>query len=223
MINVEKPYLFAQVELDFINGRLGMRIVSIFGVQIIASSFGKMMRDKNRGNAKPADLALATLQMISMNIGMLAHLLAEANGATCTLFAGNFLQRNPFTRRTLVRARLPGSLLLILLFYLTASLTTVIRVACSNACINRHTTPMLLRRVLEKRFFCRTKVTSERLVHCCIISAIGSSPPNLQRPRTALLVKEQQALVLRLQHLGSNAVSQCNATNCRDLSKTRGG
>lgn len=71
---------------------------------MIASSFGKMIRESNVDRAKAEDLALATLQMISMNIGMLAHLHAEANGATSTLFAGNFLQRNPFARRTLVRS-----------------------------------------------------------------------------------------------------------------------
>jgi hypothetical protein len=70
---------------------------------VIASSFGKMLRESSRSKANPADLALATLQMISMNIGMLAHLHAEANKATSTLFAGNFLQKNPFARRTLVR------------------------------------------------------------------------------------------------------------------------
>ena len=63
------------------------------------------MLQGNPDSAKPEDLALATLQMVSMNIGMLAHLHAEANGATCTLFAGNFLQRNPFARRTLVQER----------------------------------------------------------------------------------------------------------------------
>ena len=60
-----------------------------------------MTRPKFRENAKPEDLALATLQMLTMNVGLIAHLHAEAHGATCTLFAGNFLQHNPLALRTL--------------------------------------------------------------------------------------------------------------------------
>ena len=68
---------------------------------VVASSFGKLTRPEQRASAKPADVALSALVMISVNIASLAHLHAEAHGAKSIMFVGSFLHENPIALKTL--------------------------------------------------------------------------------------------------------------------------
>lgn len=52
----------------------------------------------------PADLAKATLIMITNNIGSLAHLHCKIENVDTIVFAGNFLDRNDVATRTLAFA-----------------------------------------------------------------------------------------------------------------------
>lgn len=68
---------------------------------VVASSFGKLTRPEWRSTAKPSDVALSALVMISVNIAALAHLHAEAHGAKSVMFVGSFLHENPIALKTL--------------------------------------------------------------------------------------------------------------------------
>eukprot|EP00939_MAST-03C_sp_MAST-3C-sp1_P002072 g2072.t1 len=68
---------------------------------VVASSFGKLTRPEFRASAKPADVALSALVMISVNIAALAHLHAEQHGARSVMFVGSFLHENPIALKTL--------------------------------------------------------------------------------------------------------------------------
>jgi len=69
---------------------------------VVASSFGKMIHPDHK--AKPSDLAKAALIMVTNNIGSIVHLHSKIEGVTNVVFAGNFLENNIFSMRTLAFA-----------------------------------------------------------------------------------------------------------------------
>eukprot|EP00501_MAST-03F_sp_TOSAG23-6_P000438 GSMAST32.ASY1.ANO1.450.1 assembled CDS len=68
---------------------------------LIAAAFGKLTQPKYRNSANPEDLALATLVMISSNVGAISHLQAEIHHSKTVMFTGSFLRNNKLAMRTL--------------------------------------------------------------------------------------------------------------------------
>eukprot|EP00696_Hemimastix_kukwesjijk_P011488 gnl/Hemi2/24420_TR8210_c0_g1_i1.p1 gnl/Hemi2/24420_TR8210_c0_g1~~gnl/Hemi2/24420_TR8210_c0_g1_i1.p1 ORF type:complete len:374 (-),score=134.79 gnl/Hemi2/24420_TR8210_c0_g1_i1:117-1238(-) len=70
---------------------------------IIASCFGKlvMMSPEAVRNIRQEDIALALLKMIAFNIGQIAYLNAVRYNVKRVFFAGNFIQNNTTTMRSL--------------------------------------------------------------------------------------------------------------------------
>lgn len=71
---------------------------------LVASSFGQMNCPERRQNARPEDLARATLVTITNNIGSLARLCARAEGLDRVVFVGNFLRINSISMKMLASA-----------------------------------------------------------------------------------------------------------------------
>lgn len=71
---------------------------------VVASSFGTMNCSKKVENARPEDLARATLVTITNNIGSLARLCAKAEGIERVVFVGNFLRINSISMKLLASA-----------------------------------------------------------------------------------------------------------------------
>jgi len=71
---------------------------------IVASSFGQMNLSEKRKEAKPEDLARATLVTITNNIGSITRLCAQAEKLERVLFVGNFLRINPISMKLLAFA-----------------------------------------------------------------------------------------------------------------------
>ena len=71
---------------------------------LVASSFGQMNCRERRRNARPEDLARATLVTITNNIGSLARLCARAEGIERVVFVGNFLRINSISMKMLASA-----------------------------------------------------------------------------------------------------------------------
>ena len=71
---------------------------------LVASSFGQMNLSERRQNARPEDLARATLVTITNNIGSLARLCARAEGLERVVFVGNFLRINSISMKMLASA-----------------------------------------------------------------------------------------------------------------------
>ena len=64
---------------------------------LVASSFGQMNLLEKRKEAKPEDLAKATLITITNNIGSITRLCAQAENLDRVLFVGNEYFQNPQT------------------------------------------------------------------------------------------------------------------------------
>lgn len=77
-----------------------------FGLQgdLVASSFGHMNDSVRRANARPEDLAKATLTTITNNIGSLVKLCAQAESLERVIFVGNFLRINSISMKMLASA-----------------------------------------------------------------------------------------------------------------------
>ena len=65
---------------------------------LVASSFGQMNLLEKRKEAKPEDLAKATLITITNNIGSITRLCAQAENLDRVLFVGNEYFQNPQTK-----------------------------------------------------------------------------------------------------------------------------
>ncbi|PAA73985.1 hypothetical protein BOX15_Mlig007890g2, partial [Macrostomum lignano] len=78
----------------------------LFGLRgdLVASSFGHMMSVDKRAEAKPEDLARATLVMLTNNIGSIARMCASTQGIDRVIFTGNFLRCNELSVRLLAHA-----------------------------------------------------------------------------------------------------------------------
>lgn len=70
----------------------------------VASSFGQMNCPEKRQDAKPEDLARATLVTITNNIGSITRLCAQAEKLERVLFVGNFLRINSISMKLLAFA-----------------------------------------------------------------------------------------------------------------------
>lgn len=79
-------------------GRFGL------GGDVVASSFGHMNCEQKRKDAKPEDLARATLVTITNNIGSLVRLCANAENLERVVFVGNFLRINSISMKMLSSA-----------------------------------------------------------------------------------------------------------------------
>jgi type II pantothenate kinase len=62
---------------------------------VVACSFGHMNCREKCADARPEDLARATLVTITNNIGSLVRLCAKAESTERVVFVGNFLRINP--------------------------------------------------------------------------------------------------------------------------------
>ena len=71
---------------------------------VVASSFGHMNCSSKVKNARPEDLARATLVTLTNNIGSLARLCAKAEGIERVVFVGNFLRINSISMKLLASA-----------------------------------------------------------------------------------------------------------------------
>ncbi len=72
--------------------------------EVVASSFGQMNCAERREEARPEDLARATLVTITNNIGSLARLCARAEKIDRVVFVGNFLRVNSISMKMLASA-----------------------------------------------------------------------------------------------------------------------
>lgn len=72
--------------------------------ETIACSFGHMISKEKRENAKPEDLAQATLITITNNIASIAMLCAINEKIDKVIFVGNFLRINPLSMKLLSNA-----------------------------------------------------------------------------------------------------------------------
>lgn len=70
----------------------------------VASNFGNMNLFEKRKSAKREDLARASLEMVTNNIGALARLCSKNEGIDRVVFIGNFLRVNPLSMRLLSNA-----------------------------------------------------------------------------------------------------------------------
>lgn len=70
----------------------------------VAASFGQMNLADKRKNARPEDLAKATLVTITNNIGSIARLCARSENSERVLFVGNFLRINSIAMKLLAFA-----------------------------------------------------------------------------------------------------------------------
>lgn len=68
---------------------------------LVASSFGKMIAADKRSEVSPADLARATLHMVTNNIGSIARMTAKSLNIRTVVFVGSFLRVNTMSMKAL--------------------------------------------------------------------------------------------------------------------------
>jgi type II pantothenate kinase len=74
------------------------------GGEVVASSFGHMANVDRRKNARPEDLAKATLVTVTNNIGAIARMCASISGVERVVFVGNYLCGNEMSMQMLAYA-----------------------------------------------------------------------------------------------------------------------
>lgn len=71
---------------------------------LVASSFGKMITADKRSDVSNADLARATLYMVTNNIGSIARMTAKSLRIRTVVFVGSFLRVNSMSMKALSTA-----------------------------------------------------------------------------------------------------------------------
>jgi type II pantothenate kinase len=74
------------------------------GGDVVASSFGHMANSEKRKDARPEDLAKATLVTVTNNIGAIARMCASISGVERVVFVGNYLCGNVMSMQMLAYA-----------------------------------------------------------------------------------------------------------------------